>query len=159
MTDVHQCSKVDFLFCLFVLPEQPLSSLLTFSNCRAKIVSSFFHSLSTAAFASGIFIAWGIGINFVNQIVVSHQCFPLLAMWSSWSFGRDDSRHCLVDSCAPRYMHALIFRGEILVDSQLRASVSWGELCFFVPFFRIHWNFQLFSRMFHGFFVFFRINK
>ena len=32
----------------------------------------------------------------------------------------------------PRYMHAL-FLG-ILLDSQLRASVSWGEHCFLVPF-------------------------
>ena len=37
--------------------------LLTLFNGQAGIVSSFFHSLSTAAFASGIFIAWGIGIN------------------------------------------------------------------------------------------------
>ena len=31
--------------------------LVTFSICHAGVVSSFFHSLSTAAFASGIFIA------------------------------------------------------------------------------------------------------
>ena len=38
--------------------------LLTFSNCHAGVLTSVFHSLSTAAFASRIFIACGMGINF-----------------------------------------------------------------------------------------------
>ena len=46
--------------------------LLTLSSCHVGIVSSFFHSLSTAAFASGIFIAWGVGIN-LWQNVMGHR--------------------------------------------------------------------------------------
>ena len=41
VADVHQCSKVDFPYCCFVCP-----------------FMTSFHSLSTAAFASGINIAW-----------------------------------------------------------------------------------------------------
>ena len=35
--------------------------LLTFVRFHAEIFSKFSHSLSTAAFAAGIFMAWGIG--------------------------------------------------------------------------------------------------
>ena len=51
-------------------------------------------------------------------------------MWSS--FGRDDSKRCLVDSWAST-IHACLVLGFML-DSQLVASVSRGEHCFFVPF-------------------------
>ena len=47
---------------------------LTFSSYHAGIVSSFFHSLSTAAFATGIFIAWSIGINYEPRCDGSPKC-------------------------------------------------------------------------------------
>ena len=53
-------------------------------------------------------------------------------MWSSWSFGRDDSKRCLVDSWAST-MHACFVFG-ILLDASLFASVSWKLERFFVPF-------------------------
>ena len=56
VTNVHQCSKVHFL-CDFCASSITSFLLLIFSSCHAGIVSSFCHSLSTAAFASGIFIA------------------------------------------------------------------------------------------------------
>ena len=42
--------------------------LLTFVRFHAENFSNFSHSLSTAAFASGIFIAWGIGINLCTKL-------------------------------------------------------------------------------------------
>ena len=56
----------------------------------------------------------------------SSNDYPLPAMWSSWSFGRDGSRCCLVDSWASTI--------GILLDWQLFASVSWKLKSFFVPF-------------------------
>ena len=50
---------------------------LTFALSHAGIFSSFSHSLSTAAFGAGIFIAWGIGIN-------------LCRLWSSGSSPASD---------------------------------------------------------------------
>ena len=47
--------------------------LLTFSCCHAGIVSSFFHYLSTASFASGIFHRLCHGNKIVNQIVMGHR--------------------------------------------------------------------------------------
>ena len=41
---------------------------LTFVSCNAGIFSSFSHSLSTAAFAAGIFIARGIGMNLWTRL-------------------------------------------------------------------------------------------
>ena len=42
--------------------------LLTCFTFHDGIASSFLHSLSTAAFASGIFIAWSIGINLCTKL-------------------------------------------------------------------------------------------
>ena len=58
VTYVHQCSKVDFLL------------LLTFVKSRAGIVSSFFLSLSTAAF---IFHCLWHRDELVHQIVMRHR--------------------------------------------------------------------------------------
>ena len=41
---------------------------LTFVSCHARIFSSFSHSFSTAAFASVIFINWGIGMNLRTRL-------------------------------------------------------------------------------------------
>ena len=106
--------------------------LLTFFNCQAGIVSNFFHSFSNAAFASGIFIAWDNGKNLWTKLKWVIELYPLTAMWSSSSFGWDDSRRCLLDSCDSA-IHACFAFG-ILLDSQLCASVSWGEQCLIVPF-------------------------
>ena len=56
MTDVHQRGNMNFL--PFVLALSITSSLLlTFVRFHAEMFSNFSHSLSTAAFAAGIFIA------------------------------------------------------------------------------------------------------
>ena len=68
MTDVHQCSKVDFPFALFVLNGKHLSCSSPYPYATQGIFSSFSHSLSIAAFASRIFIAWVIGINSCTKL-------------------------------------------------------------------------------------------
>ena len=51
-------------FFLFLCVSKIISFLfLTFPNCQAGNVSRLCYSLSAAAFASRIFIAFGIGIN------------------------------------------------------------------------------------------------
>ena len=58
--------------------------LLTFVRFHAEIFSNFSHSLSTAAFAWGIFIAWGIRINLCTKSKCWSELSPSPAMRSSW---------------------------------------------------------------------------
>ena len=95
VTDVHRCSKVDSLFLVF--PEL-LVLLLTFSEFHAGIVSSFSHSLSTAASASWIFFACEFGINVCTKLWWVIDVESLLKMRSSCFVSIEDSTHCLVDS-------------------------------------------------------------
>ena len=65
--------------------------LFTLFSYHVGNFTSFSHSLSTAPFASGIFIAWGgVKNNLVYQIVVTHRIV-------SFSFGRVGSKRFLVD--------------------------------------------------------------
>ena len=74
--------------------------LLTFVKFHAEMFSNFSHSLSTAAFAAGIFIAWGTRINLCTKLQCCSELSPFPAIWSSWYFGRDSSTRILVDSLA-----------------------------------------------------------
>ena len=47
------------------------------------------HSLSTAAFAAGIFMAWSIGINLCTKLSCCSELSPFPALWSSWWVGND----------------------------------------------------------------------
>ena len=77
MTDVHQWSK--WTFAPFDLASSITSDLLlTLVRSHAGIFSSFYHSLSTAAFASGIFIARSIGINCAPNCNAAVNCPPFL---------------------------------------------------------------------------------
>ena len=53
--------------------------LLTFPKFYAGIVSSYFHSVSTAAFATGIFMTCDIGINLCTKLyyVIEVNPFPV----------------------------------------------------------------------------------
>ena len=111
-------------FFLFVLPEScpscsslyPISTLATFRACLIHC--------PRAAFASGIFIAWGIGMNLCNELN------PFSAMWSSWLLGRVESERFLVDSWAST-MHACFV---LTVDSAVSLAVSCRFFeRFFVP--------------------------
>ena len=53
------------------------SFFLTFVSCHAGIFSIFPHSFSTAAFASGIFMAWGTGINLCTRLQWLNELMPL----------------------------------------------------------------------------------
>ena len=109
-----------FSFCAFrIIP----FLLLTLSKSHAGIVSSFLHSLSTAAFASEIFIACDIGKICVANCNDSSNCVLCL---------RYDFHEFSVEMIPnafpwthepPRCVNALFFFG-ILLNSSLFASVS-----------------------------------
>ena len=61
-------SEAKWTFAPFVLASSITSDLLlTVVRSHAGIFSSFSHSLSTAAFAASIFMAWGTGINLCTK--------------------------------------------------------------------------------------------
>ena len=70
LTDVHQRRKVYG----FVL----IPCFSNFVSCHANVFSSSSHSSSTSAFASGIFVAWGIGVNLCTR-------FSWLNELTSWT--------------------------------------------------------------------------
>ena len=125
MTYVHQCGKAAFLFCLLVLPESPLFLLLTLSKFDAGIVSSFFHSLSTASFASGIFIACGIRINFVHQIVMCHRSKPFTCNVILVVFGL--RRFCSLSRRFKRFHNTIIHCFELLFIANLWICIRFRD--------------------------------
>ena len=60
----------------------------------------FAHSFCTAAFASGIHIALGIGVKLCTRLQWLSEFMPLPAMWSSWFLFWDPSMRILIDSSA-----------------------------------------------------------
>ena len=88
-------SEAKWTFTPFVLASSiTLFLLLTFVKFHTRICSNFSHSLSTAAFAAGIFTAWGIRIN-LNQTAIL-QWFVLLScnvvfMMIRWRFSHTQS--------------------------------------------------------------------
>ena len=99
-------SEAKWTFAPFVLASSITSDLLlTFVRSHAGILSSFSHSLSTAASAAGIFIAWGIGIICVPNLNVAVNCPHFLQYGPHDNFGRDSSVRSLLDSLASK-IHA-----------------------------------------------------
>ena len=98
MTDVDQWCKMNFF------PRSSITSdlFLTFARFHARIFSSFSHSSSTAAFAAGIFIAWGIGINLCAKLQWCSGLLLFLAMWSSLTSGTILSMRSFFDSSASK---------------------------------------------------------
>ena len=88
------------------------------------------YSLSTAAFASGVVIAWSMGTNVRTKLKWPNELNPFFAMWSSWSFGRVDSNRFLVDSWVPTMHARCVLR--ILLDPLVSLSVSSSLLGRFV---------------------------
>ena len=98
-------SEAKWTFLPFVLASSITSCLLlTFVKSHARIFSIFYHSLSTATSASGIFMVWGKGKICVQNwnTVVSCSSFPAIC---SWWFGKDFHIRSLVDSLASK-IHA-----------------------------------------------------
>ena len=108
MRDVHQCSKVDFLFVSLCF-QNNLFFAVNFVQLPCWNCFELLPFLATASFASGTFIAWGIGINLCTNLQWVNELYPLPAMWSSWSFGRDDSNRFSWTHEPPRCMHVLFF--------------------------------------------------
>ena len=106
MTDVHLRRKMNFSALSPCFINHLFFCFWPLSSCYAGIFSSFSHDFSTAAFASGIFIASGIGINLCTRFLwFSEILFPLPAIWSSWALWRGPSIRFLADSSAST-MHA-----------------------------------------------------
>ena len=88
---------------LFLASSNTSDLFLTFSRFHAEIFSSFSHSLSTAAFAANIFIAWGIGKH-LCQIVMLQWITPIscnMVFMNSWcnSFHTQSlGFHCFQDT-------------------------------------------------------------
>ena len=99
-----------------LLHRSPLSYFWLSSNSTPKFSPSFSHSLSTAAFAAGTFIAWGIGINLWTKLLCCSELSPFPAIWSSWWFGIDSPIRSLVDSLASRIHASFVL---ILLDPPL----------------------------------------
>ena len=97
---------------------------LTFLTSHAGTVSSFFYSLSTGAFASGIFIACGIGTNVRTKLYCNTDVCAFPAMCSSWILFVTDSILCLVHSCASVIQLNLVFASDVSASSVFETMVS-----------------------------------
>ena len=131
---------IDHLFLTFVFCQVPRRNFLQLT-----------HSLSTDAFAAGIFKAWCLGTNLWTKLWCCSELFPFPATKSSWWFGNDS--YSLADFLASR-MHANLVL--ILLDAPLPQF-----FCFFAKHCRSHWCFQLLTRILDGFFEFLilRVNE
>ena len=86
----------------FLLHRSPLSYFWLSSGSTPKSFPIFSHSLSAAAFAAGIFMAWGHKNKFVYQVVMLQWIVSFPTIWSSWWFGRDSPARSLVDPLASK---------------------------------------------------------
>ena len=99
-----------------LLHRSPLSYFRLSSGSTPKFSPILPLSLSTAAFAAGIFMARGIGINLWTKLKCCSELFPFTAIWSSWWFGNDSPIRSLVDYQLPKYTQVLFL---ILLDAPL----------------------------------------
>ena len=140
MTEIHQRRNM-YSFALTPCFSDYLTFVSDFRQLPCQKFLQFSHFLSTAAFASRLFIAWGIEMNLCTRLQWLIELNLFSAMWSSWSFGRVLSKHFLRDSRASM-MHAC-FDFRISLDSSkvslcrkrlqlTKASV--GSSNFFHPF-------------------------
>ena len=140
MTHVHHRSKVDFIFVSLCFHNNLLFALNLVQMSawnRFKLLPFLVHSY----FRIRHFHRLRHRINLCTNVQCAIELYPSPAMLSSWSFGRCDSKRCLVDSWAST-MH---------VESCWihHSSLPWH--C------RLHWNFQLSPCVFDGFFFSFRL--
>ena len=70
-----------------------LTFVFDFRQLPCQYFLQFSHYLSTAAFASGIFMASGIGINLCTRLWWLNKFTPFPEMWSSWLLLRDPSMY------------------------------------------------------------------
>ena len=104
MTEIHSWRK---MYCSAFIPcfSDHLIFASDFRQLPCRDFLEFFPLFSTAAFASGTFIAWGIGINLCTRLQRLNEFKPFPAMWSSWYLREAPSIRILIDSSAST-MHA-----------------------------------------------------
>ena len=120
--------------------------LLTLVKFHAEIFSNFSHSLSTAAFAAGIFIAWGTGINLWTKLYCCNEFSPFPAIWSSWWFGIEFPIRILEDSSPSRTHASFVFNFVGCTTPTILHNFAWHS--------RSNWCFQLLTRVLDGFLKF-----
>ena len=132
-------------------------SLLTFVRFHAENFSNFSHSLSTAALAAGIIMAWGIGINLCTKFSCCRELSPFPAIWSSWWVGNDSPIRSLVDSLASRIHASLDLKSLVL----LRVSPCLFFLACLARHGRSHRCFQFLTSIIDGLFelLILRVNE
>ena len=104
--------------CFFLplfLASSTTSSFLTFVSCYPGISQVSLILYPLLLFASGIHIAWSIGVKLRTRLQWLNELIPFPAIWSSWCLCRVPSKGFLVDSSAST-MHAYFV---------LRASEVW----------------------------------
>ena len=108
------------LFCFWLSCQLPCPYFLKFSH------------FSTAAFTSGIFNAWGIGINLCTKLYLLSEFIPFAAMWSSWYLCGTPSNLILIDSSASTIRAYLVLCFQILrqVSPRQFAGVLHGIAAF-----------------------------
>ena len=82
------------------LRRQSLHFCFWLSSAAMPVFSHFSQYFSTAAFASGIFMAPGTGINLCTRLWWPNESTPFPAMWSSWYLWGAPSIRILIDSSA-----------------------------------------------------------
>ena len=87
---------------------------LTFVSCHAGMFSNFSHSFSTAAIASGIKNAWGIGMTLCARQQWVTEFIPFAVMWSGWGLCPAPSSLGLVHSSASTTQAYFVLRFPIL---------------------------------------------
>ena len=92
---------------LFLASSITADLFLTFARFHAEILSSFSQSFSTAAFASSIFIAWGIWTSLCTKWKWCKERHPFPAIWTSWILGAVPSIRSHWIPLLPRYTSTL----------------------------------------------------
>ena len=80
---------------------------LNFVSGHAGIFSSFSHYLSIASFGSGIFSAWGIGIDLYTRLKLPNELNPFSAISSSWFYVEFLKDAACWTRCRLRCMHTM----------------------------------------------------
>ena len=121
-----------------------------FRQVPRRNLFQFSHSLSTAAFAAGIFMACGMGINSCTKLS------PLPAVWSSWWFGKDSPFRSLVDSLSSK-IHASFDLISLVYHQFTILTV----LSYLARQSGSHWCFQFLASILDGLFEFLvlRVNE
>ena len=137
-------NKAKWTFAPFVLASSVTSFLhLIFVRFHANIFSIFFHSLSTAAFADGIFMAWGI------RIICETVCNAVMHCLLFLQYGLHDESAILPYATLQSHNASSTrkFRFDFIVCSTPTILFALKNLA---RHSRSHWCFQFIASILHG---------